>query len=75
MTTKPPGHPPMKTTRRFNGSWFMFAMVATIIVGEVIAWELANVYHLRANPVVVGFMCAGLVAAIASVLYDGCDVD
>jgi hypothetical protein len=65
----------MKTTRTFKGSWFLLAVAVVIIVGEVIAWGLVNTYGLRANPLVIGFLCAGLVAAFASVLYEDADVD
>jgi hypothetical protein len=66
----------MKTTRkRFNGSWFILAIVGAIVVGELIAARMASAYNLRASPLVVAFLCAGLVAAIASVLYEGADID
>ena len=64
----------MKTARRFNQAWFMFAVVAAIVVGEVIAWQVANRFDLRANPVVVAFLSVGIVAAITSILYEGCDI-
>jgi hypothetical protein len=64
----------MKTARTFKGSWFMFSIVVAIVVGEFIAWQISNSYGLRVNPVVVGFVSAALVVAIASVLYDGCDI-
>ena len=65
----------MKTTRTFKGSWFLLTLAVTIIVGEIIAWGVVNVYGLRANPLTVGFLCAGLVAAFASVLYEDAEVD
>lgn len=65
----------MKPARRFKGSWFLFAMVVAILIGEVVAWEVSSHFGVRSNPLVVAFVCAGLVAAIASVLYDGCDVE
>jgi hypothetical protein len=64
----------MKTLRTFKGSWFLLAIVAAIIVGEVLAWEISSFYGLQANPVTVGFLATGLVAAIAAVLYDGADI-
>ena len=64
----------MKTLRTFKGSWFLLAIVVAIIVGEVVAWEVSARFGLRNNPFVVGFLCMGLVAAIASVLYDGADI-
>ena len=64
----------MKTTRKFKTSWFMIASVAAVIVGEVIAWSLAEKFDLHTNPLVVGVLSVGLVGAIVSVLYDGCDI-
>jgi hypothetical protein len=65
----------MKTTRTFKGSRLLLAMAVMIVIGEVIAWKVANVYGLKANPLTVGFLCAGLVAVFASVLYQDADVD
>ena len=62
------------TNRKFNGSWFVVAMVVAIIIGEVVVWEISSRYGIRSNPVVVAFLCAGLVAAITSVLYEGADI-
>jgi hypothetical protein len=65
----------MKATRpTFKGSWFLAAVVAAILIGEVVAWEISSHFGMRNNPWVVAFLCAGLVAAIASVLYDGADI-
>ena len=52
----------------------MLAIVAAIVVGEFFAWQISTSFGLRVNPVVVGFVSAALVVAIASVLYDGCDI-
>lgn len=64
----------MKTTRTFKNSWFLLAIVVAIVIGEVIAWEVANRFGLRSHPFVVGMLSVGLVAAIASVLYEGVDI-
>lgn len=50
-------------------------MAVTIVIGEVIAWGVVNAYGVRANPLTVGFICAGLVAAFAAVLYEDANVD
>ncbi len=66
----------MKTThRKFKGSWFVTAVVLAILVGEMLAWEVSRRLDFRNNPLVVAFLCAGLVAVLASVLYEGADVD
>lgn len=65
----------MKTLRTFKGSWFLLVTVVAIIVGEVVAWEVSSHFGVRNNPLVVAFLCMGLVAGIASVLYEGADVD
>ena len=65
----------MKTARRFKGSWFFLAIIVAISIGELVAWEAASRLGVRNNPLVVAFVCTGLVAAVASVLYEGCDVD
>lgn len=65
----------MKATHpKFKGSWFVVAIVVTILIGEVIAWEVSTRLGVRNNPLVVAFLCAGLVAAIVSVLYEGEDL-
>jgi hypothetical protein len=64
----------MKTTGTFKTSWFLFAIVVAIVIGEIIAWEAANHFGLRNNPLVVAVMATGLVAAFVSVLYEGIDI-
>ena len=64
----------MKKLRKFSNSWFGIALVMGIIVGEIVAWELSSRFGLRSNPLVVGFVCVGLVTAITSVLYEGVDI-
>ena len=64
----------MKTTRTFKGTWFLFAMVVAILIGEIVAWEASIRLGIRNNPLDVAFLCMGLVAAIASVLYEGAEL-
>jgi hypothetical protein len=64
----------MKTARTFKGSWFISAVVIAILIGEFAAWEISSYFGMRNNPLVVGFLCAGLVGAIAAVLYEGADI-
>ena len=64
----------MKTARTFKGSWYLIAMVAAIIIGEVVAWGLADRLSVRANPLTVAFLCVGLVVAFAMVLYEDADI-
>ena len=67
-------HPPMKATRKFKNSWFVTAIVVTILVGEIVAWEVSTQLGIRSSPLVVAFVSTGLVAAIVSVLYEGVDI-
>ena len=60
----------MKTARTFKGSWYLIAMVAAIIIGEVVAWGLADHLSVRANPLTVAFLCVGLVVDFAMCLYN-----
>ncbi len=64
----------MKKLRKFSNSWFGIAVVTVIIIGEIAAWEISSRYGLRSHPLVVGFLCLGLVTAITSVLYEGVDI-
>jgi len=64
----------MKTTRTFKNSWFLLAIVVGIVIGEVIAWEVASRFGVRSHPFVVGMLSVGLVAAIVSVLYEDMDI-
>jgi hypothetical protein len=67
-------HISMKITHTFKGSWFLLAMIVAILIGEIVAWEVSSRLGIRNNPLVVAFLCMGLVAAIASVLYEGADL-
>lgn len=62
------------TPHKFRSSWFLVAIVVTILVGEVVAWEVSSRFGVRTNPLVVAFLCTGLVAAITSVVYEGIDI-
>jgi hypothetical protein len=64
----------MKTIRRFHGSWFIMAVVAAVLVGELVASQLTSRFGVRASPIVVAFLSAGIVAAVASVVYRDADI-
>lgn len=64
----------MKATRRFKNSWFLIAIVVTIVIGEVVAWTISNHLGIRNNPLVVAFLCTGLIAGMVSVLYENVDI-
>lgn len=64
----------MKATRKFKNSWFLTAIVVAILAGELIAWEISSRFGVRSNPLVVAFLCTGLIAAMVSVLYEGVDI-
>jgi hypothetical protein len=60
----------MKSTHTFKGSWFGLAIVATIVVAELVAWQLSDRLDSGFNPITVAFAAAGLVALVASVVCD-----
>ena len=64
----------MKTTRTFKQSWFAFAIVAAIAVGELVAWKLNDVLGTSLNPLTVAAVSTGLVAVATSIIYDGVDI-
>lgn len=66
---------PMKTIRTFKGSWFLCAVAVVILIAEFAAWMASSYLGLRNHPLVIAFLAAGLVAAMASVLYEGADVE
>jgi hypothetical protein len=65
---------PMKTNHRFNGSWFMVALLAAVVIGELVATQLTRHFGFRASPIVVAFLSAGIAAAFASVIYHDADI-
>lgn len=64
----------MKTTRTFNGYWFCFALVVAIVVGELLAWKLTELYGFKISGIGAGALCAGIVLAATSLLYEGADL-
>ena len=60
----------MKTSHTFKGSWFGLAIVAAIVVAELVAWQLSNRLESGFNPITVAFAAAGLVAVVASMVCD-----
>lgn len=55
---------------QFKNSWSFIAIVVTNLVGQLATWEVSSRFGLRSNPMVVAFLCTGLVAAMVSVLYE-----
>ncbi len=64
----------MKTTRTFKGSWFIFAMIVAIAVGELIAWQASQFFGFRLHPITVAFVSIGLVQVAATLWYDDADI-
>jgi hypothetical protein len=65
----------MITTHKFKGSWFVVAMIAAIVIGELVALKLSAAFDFHVNPVTVAFASAGLVALVASVVFDDWKVE
>ena len=64
----------MKATRSFKSSWFVFALVVAVIIGELLARTLVNRFGVNINPVTAAFVSIGLVAAVTSMIYEGVDL-
>lgn len=65
---------PMKTAPIFKGSWFLCAVALVISIAEFAAWMASCYLGFSNHPLVVAFLAAGLVAAMAAILYDGADL-
>lgn len=64
----------MKTTRTFKGSWFIFAMIVAIALGELIAWQVSKFFGFQLHAVTVAFLSVGVVQIVALLLYDDADI-
>jgi hypothetical protein len=64
----------MKKARTFKASWFLLAVLAAIVVGEVLAQQISDLAGLRISGLTVAFLCTGLVAVVTSMIYDGADI-
>lgn len=64
----------MKTTRTFKGPWIAVAIIVAIAIGEWVGPGISERFEIRHNPLVVALLCAGLIAALASVLHDSADL-
>lgn len=53
----------------------MQAVVLAIIVSELAAWKLCHVLDLHFNPLLIGFLATGAIAAIAAWRYEGADIE
>ncbi len=61
----------MKHIHHLKASWLFAAMVAAVIVGEVLGNVVCRTWNLRCPSVAIAAVCIGLVAAVVSLLYDG----
>jgi hypothetical protein len=64
----------MKTNPVRKNSWFPCAFVLLVVLAEVGAWTVSSTLGFRNDPFLVGILATGLVAAMASVLYEGEDL-
>ncbi len=53
----------------------MLVAAITLIAGELLAWQVRELYHLAINPVVVAFGAVGVVALAMSIIYRGADIE
>ena len=65
----------MKTTHKFKGSWYLSSMLVAIVLGELIAWAIASLYSLQASPIIVAFICAGIVALGAMIFFNDAELE
>lgn len=63
----------MKHIHTLKARWLLLAMLLTTVIGETVAWQISQSFHVRFNPVPVAAVCIGLTAAAIAFLYDGRD--
>ena len=63
----------MKILHTLKTSWFVFALVVAVVIGETIAWQLSQSLGFRYSAFTIGVVSVGLTAFIVSLIYDGSD--
>jgi hypothetical protein len=61
----------MKMIHRLTVSGLLAAVVVTVTVTEIIAWQVCRALALRFDHVAIGAAAAGLVLAFVAWRYDG----
>jgi hypothetical protein len=61
----------MKIIKHLKMSWFLGAMIVAIAVAEFVAWQVAQVFNVRFEPVLAGTLAVLAVAVFVSVSYEG----
>lgn len=61
----------MKTIHHLKARWLLTAMLAAVLVGELITWFVTQQFGWRFPAVAVAAVSVGLVAAVVSCIYDG----
>lgn len=63
----------MKTFHTLKARWLLTAMLAAVVVGETIAWQISEALGIRFDPTAVAAVCVGAVAVVVAAIYDGRD--
>ena len=61
----------MKHIHHLKTSWLLAAMIAAVIIGEIVGSVVCRALDVRFPAVAIAAACVGLVAGIVSALYDG----
>lgn len=61
----------MKHIHHLKASWLLAAMIAAVIVGEIVASGVCRALEIRCPTVAIAAVCVGIVAAVVSAVYDG----
>jgi hypothetical protein len=61
----------MKHIHHLKASWLFAAMIAAVIIGEIVGSVVCRALDVRCPSVAIAAISVGLVAAIVSALYDG----
>lgn len=63
----------MKKFKTLKTSWFVAAVVAAVLAGEILRRAAVQTLDLRVSAVPIAALCIGLVAVVVALTYDGTD--
>lgn len=61
----------MKTIHRLKTPSVLAAVVLTVVIAELIAWQVTKAFDLRFDSIAIGAIAAGGVLAFFAWRYDG----